>query len=351
MKQQTRILAISLCLLLLFGALTGCAATANSSSKAAAPTALADTAAADWNTTEAAESPAANEEWAYDESTDTTDTTDSLNTQSYKGQSTLEAGTGSDLSAEKLIYTADVYLQTTQFDKTVQTLEGNVSAVGGFVESSNVYGDVAYNDDGTTRVVNRRAYYTVRVPAAQFDAFLTQTDGLGNVLSSSREAQNVTSSYTDYEARLSSLNTQEERLLDMLSKTTDVDSLVALEQRLSDVRYEIESIERNLRNLDRQITYSTVSLTLEEVEVYTPTVPVQRTFGEKMANAFAGGWTGFVRSVQRFCIDMASAAPALVLSLILVVAVLLIFRHIRKNRAQKRAAAQKPAAEDTQADK
>ena len=46
--------------------------------------------------------------------------------------------------------------------------------------------------------------------------------------------------YTDYEARLSSLNTQEERLLDMLSKSEDVETLIALEQRLSDVRYEIE---------------------------------------------------------------------------------------------------------------
>ena len=348
MKQRTRILAISLCLLFLFGALTGCAATASSNSKAAAPTALADTAAAEAKPAEFAESPAASEEWAYDESADTVS---SLNTQSYEGQGTLEAGTGSDLSAEKLIYSADVYLQTTQFDKSMQTLEGNVFAAGGFVESSNVYGDVVYNDDGTTHVVNRRAYYTVRIPAAQFDAFLTQTDGLGNVLSSSREAQNVTSSYTDYEARLSSLNTQEERLLDMLSKTTDVDSLVALEQRLSDVRYEIESIERNLRNLDRQITYSTVSLTLEEVEVYTPTVPVQRTFGEKMANAFADGWIGFVRGVQRFCINMASAAPALVLLVILVIAVLLILRRIRKNRAQKRAAAQQPADETTQTGK
>ena len=59
--------------------------------------------------------------------------------------------------------------------------------------------------------------------------------------------------YTDYEARLSSLNTQEERLLDMLSKSEDVETLIALEQRLSDVRYEIESIERSLRNYDMQI--------------------------------------------------------------------------------------------------
>ena len=90
----------------------------------------------------------------------------------------------------------------------------------------------------------------------------------------------MTSQYTDYEARLDSLRTQEERLLAMLEKSEDVESLIALEQRLADVRYELESIERNLRNLDLQISYSTINLNLQEVEVYTPTVPVQRTFSE-----------------------------------------------------------------------
>ena len=60
-----------------------------------------------------------------------------------------------------------------------------------------------------------------------------------------------------------------------------MESLVALEERLADVRYETESIERNLRNMDMQIRYSTVSIDLDEVEIYTPTVTVQRTFGER----------------------------------------------------------------------
>ena len=120
----------------------------------------------------------------------------------------------------------------------------------------------------------------------------------------------MTSQYTDYEARLDSLRTQEERLLAMLEKSEDVESLIALEQRLADVRYELESIERNLRNLDLQISYSTVNLNPRgEVEVYTPTVPVQRTFSEKLSDAFSDGWTGFVRGLQYFCLGLASSLP------------------------------------------
>ena len=263
MKHYKRYLALICALLLAVCVFTGCSASTNAAYDTATgyfSSYKTEDAPAAAEASMPAETPMADESWAEPEET--------VSTQSYSGEDGLTPTADSALSAEKIIYSADLYLQTTEFDKTMQTLEQNVAACGGFVEGSNVYGDIRYNDDGTTQVVNRTAYYTVRVPAAHFEGFLKQADGLGNVLSSSRNAENVTSSYTDYEARLSSLNTQEERLLDMLKKTTDVESLVALEQRLSDVRYEIESIERNLRNLDRKITYSTVSLTLEEVKAH-----------------------------------------------------------------------------------
>ena len=215
-------------------------------------------------------------------------------------------------------------------------------SVADFVESSNVTGDTQYNSDGTTSIVNRWAYYTVRIPCEQFEAFLHETEGFGNVISTSRDAQNVTSAYTDYEARLSSLNTQEERLLDMLSKSEDVETLIALEQRLSDVRYEIESIERSLRNYDMQIRYSTVELDLREVEVYTPTVPVRRTFGQKLSDSLSDGWTGFARGVQNVILSLASALPALVLLAVIVIAVIAGIKTARKKRKAKFTAQQEP---------
>lgn len=245
----------------------------------------------------------------------------------------------------KIIYSAELELQTTQYDESVAALEASVASFGGFVESSDSCGDVCYEDDGSTRVINRMAYYTVRIPAEHFEQFLSMADGFGNVLSSSRYAENVTSRYTDYEARLDSLYTQQERLLAMLEKADDVESLIALEQRLSDVRYEIESIERNLRNLDMQIGYSTIHLNLREVEIYTPTAPVQRSFGEKMSDSLSDGWSRFVRRVQNFCIDFVYSLPGLVIVVIAAAAGVLIGRKaVRRRRAKMQA--QKAAAEE-----
>lgn len=237
--------------------------------------------------------------------------------------------------AQKIIYSADLRIQTTEFDAAARALEQAVASFGGFVENSDVYGNVNYNNDGTTTIVDRSAYYILRIPAASFEAFLQQADGLGNVLSSSRTAQNVTSQYTDYEARLSALYTQEERLLDMLAKASEVESLIALEERLADVRYEIESIERNLRNLDMQIGYSTVCIDLQEVEVYTPTVPVKRTFGEKMSDSLQDGWNDFVRGWQNFLIGFVGILPGLIVFALIVGGGLIVFFRIWNRKKTK----------------
>ena len=250
--------------------------------------------------------------------------------------------------SEKIIYSGHVNLETTDFDEAIAALDRAVREYGGFVQDSSVDGWSRDNGDGTFTVMDRSANYVVRIPCAKFDAFMAMTNGIGNVTSSSRTAENVTSQYTDYEARLSSLNTQEERLLAMLEKSEDLESLITLEQRLSEVRYEIESIERNLRNLDQRLAYSTVTLWLQEVEVYTPTVTVQRTFGEKLSDAFADGWRGFVRGLQGFVLWLAESLPSLVVLAVIAGGVVLVIVRIRKRAKGKKAQVQAEKQENDQ---
>lgn len=341
--KKTRLLALVLALVLTCS-LAACAA------KSAAPMAYDSTASAadNYKTEEtSAEMPAEAPAMAETESEWTEN---SITTQSYDEQSTAANEPAGDAPteslADKMIYSANLEIQTTEYDAAIAALESSVTAFGGFVEQSNTYGDIRYNDDGTSRVVNRMADYVVRVPAKRFQEFLSQADGLGNVLSCNRYAENVTSHYTDQEARLASLYTQEERLLSMLEKSEDVESLIALEERLADVRYEIESIERNLRNLDRRIAYSSVTISLHEVEIYTPTKPVQRTFGEKLSDALTDGWRSFSRGVQYFLIDLVYALPGIILFLLIAGAAVLIALRLRKKHKAKKAAKAAKAAEE-----
>ena len=130
----------------------------------------------------------------------------------------------------------------------------------------------------------------------------------------------------------------------------DLESLITLEARLSEVRYEIESIERNLRNLDQKLAFSTVNLELREVEIYTPTVSVQRTFGEKLADAFSDGWNGFVRGLQRFILWFAEVLPALVLWALILGGAVLTFFGIRKRIRRKKQKEREEAQNNKQAE-
>lgn len=326
MKQKKTILALLLVLLIL--CLPACGAATDS---AAFDTGDANTSAFLSGATQdaiAAEMPMEAEIAVTSEEAD-------LSTTSADGAGGLDVEVVEDFT-EKIIYTGYVNIETTAFDASLTALEQAVTEAGGFVQDSSVEGYSRTNSDGTTTVVDRWASYTVRIPADQFTAFMAMADGLGNVTSSSKNAQNVTSQYTDYEARLDTLYTQEERLLAMLEESGDLDSLIALEARLSDVRYEIESIERNLRNLDQKLAYSTVNLTLQEVEIYTPTVPINRTFGEKLSDAFADGWSGFVRGLQNLCFGLAAALPVLVLLVVLAVLAIAVVRKVRRQRRARK---------------
>jgi len=57
-----------------------------------------------------------------------------------------------------------------------------------------------------------------------------------------------------------------------------------LEKRLSDIRYELESMESQLRLYDNQVDYSTVTISIDEVNQFTPTAP--ETVGQRIGSGF-----------------------------------------------------------------
>ena len=237
--------------------------------------------------------------------------------------------------SEKIIYTAGISMEAIDFDAASDALTASVKAIGGFVENSSVYGDTVYDADGSVRIVNRNANFTFRIPVASFDAFLAQAGEIGNVTSKNVNAMNVTSQYTDYEARLDSLRTEQTRLLELLEKADNIDALIALENKLTDVRYEIDAIERNLRNLDNQIAYSTVDVFLHEVTGYRTSVSAQRTLWQRIADAFVSGWQNLVEALGNFIVFLSGAFFGLVILAIIIVVIIRIIRGKKKKPAEK----------------
>ena len=319
MKKTIRALALAMALLLLLGACS----------------AGSDTAVA----SDSMDTASSSSSWDSGAGQNTTATTEDTAAESAPSEPQEGLGSGGTAQtpaepdpAEKLIYTAELTVETQDFDYAQSWVERLVGELGGYIERSDVSGNSRYESDGSVRIMDRTASYTLRVPADQFQDALEVLGAAGNVVQSATYVENVTSQFVDQEARQASLEVEEERLLELAAQAPDVETLIALESRLSEVRYEIESIERTLRNLQNQVDYSTVHLTIYEVAVYTPTAPVQRTFGERLGSAFQSGFEGFVDGCKNFVLWAASSLPALILLAAAVVVVVVVLRKRWKAR-------------------
>lgn len=233
-----------------------------------------------------------------------------------EAKASMLAGTGaSDTSAaadaladRKIIRTLRISAETKAFDQAASAIEAQTAALGGYIESSSRSGG-SIRSSGS--VVARTADYTLRIPAEQLDAFRA---GLGsdiNIVSESSSVSDITDQYFDVDARLETLKIQEERLLAMLETATELEYMLTLEERLAEVRYEIESYTGTLRRYDSQVAYSTVRLTLEEVIEYTAVTPTPQTFGERLGVAFRDSWSSFADGCKNFAIGFVYVLPTL----------------------------------------
>ena len=225
-----------------------------------------------------------------------------------------------DETAQKIIYNADINMESTDFDAARDTLLAAVDDCGAWMEYSSLSGDAKDHD--------RYAYYTVRVPVENYRTFLAAVGEAGSVLDLSETAENITSSYIDVQARLSALEAQRDRLDELADQAETTADLLEIESQLSDVQYQLENYTRQLRSMDQQVSYSTVDIYLREVATLTPTGV---TFGERIADAFGGGWDAFVGFLQGLVIALVYLWPVLLIA----VAVVFILRKVWKKRSKK----------------
>lgn len=167
-------------------------------------------------------------------------------------------------SGRKLIRNFELSLETRQFDALYQDIQRDVTANGGYFENASLRSNGLYGD-GT-----RTVYLVVRMPADQADAFLQNiTKALGedgSILYQNEAVEDVTLRYTDVESHKKALETEQVRLLELLKKAESVEDIISIENRLSEVRYELESYASQLRQFDNQIDYSTFTIDVNEVQ-------------------------------------------------------------------------------------
>lgn len=237
-------------------------------------------------------------------------------------------------SERKLIRTVDLYTETEQYDDLLAALEVQIASLGGYVEYRYQYNGNVYENRTYLR---RSSTLTVRIPSDRLDEFITRVGESSNIVNKEERVEDVTLRYVDLESHRNALVTEQERLLELLEQAETVEDLITIESRLSQVRYELESMESQLRTLMNQVSYSTVYLSIQEVQRLSPTeeVTIWGRMRQGLADSFYNLGMGFQNGFVGFVINL----PYIVLWLIVIVILFfvgrLLWRLFKKRYAMK----------------
>lgn len=266
-------------------------------------------------------------------------------TASGDATDTESAAAENELNPEKLVYTASVELETKDFDAAVDQLNERLDEVGGIIQDENFYDDTPWEyyygiyDDSTTRKVSgyKRLVTTVRVPTANLDAFLNDIGGIGHVTSSSSYVSNITQEYYSTKSYLESYQNQLEVLLGMYEQCETIDEMITVEQRISEVQAEINQLTTRISSYDRDVAYSTVTITMNEVTEYsdTPREQEEKSFGEKVVERVINSWHTMLDVLEHllyFIIDIMWLL--IIIGIILTLVIVINRKHKKKLMAK-----------------
>ena len=246
-----------------------------------------------------------------------------------------------DKANVKLIYRASMSVQTREFEETQAAIRQLVDGMGGWFENAETYYGSYYGNN------LRNAYFTVRVPAAKYSEFLAAVGNSCHITNLSQNVEDVSLAYSDIETRLATLQTKHERLLDLLSKATEMTDIIDLENALSDCEYQIDSYTQSKNRYDSLIGYSTVNIDISEVAELADSVVEDQSFGARLGRTLKRGVSNFLDGLDDFVMWVSYHLIGLIIFAVLVViAVKLIRSH---NDPEKVAARQAKRAEKLEA--
>lgn len=228
------------------------------------------------------------------------------------------------LKNAKMIYTARLEAETTDFQTCAQAIEEQALKLGGYLESAEVN---SYNSGC------RSGNYVVRVPAESFRTFLKAVGEIGHVVYQQNDSQNISEMYYDTESRLTTQRTKLERLQKLLAQAENMEDLITIESAIAETELAIEQLTGELRHYDALVDFATVTISLDEVVRLSTVETAPPGFMERLGRSFADGLTHFGDFLQNLAIALAYSWIWL---LILAAVVVLLVRRARKRAPFRR---------------
>lgn len=237
----------------------------------------------------------------------------------------------SDLPEDrKLITTVNMSVETEDLDVVLAQIEKRTKELEGYIGNTNVQNGSTYDNNRY-----RSATITVRIPAKSLNSFLDKVGEISNVVSSQKTVDDVTLTYVATESRKKALEAEEERLLEFMKQAKNLDELLTIEKRLTEVRSELETVNSALRVFDNQVNYATINLNIDEVKEYTETKEPE-TVWERIGTGFKKSMKNIGNFFKELFVILAVGSPYIVITaLVPIIIITSIKLKNRKNRKEK----------------
>ena len=230
---------------------------------------------------------------------------------------------------QKLIKRVNMDAETEDLEALLPQLMTEISNLNGYVESQEVYNGSSY-----AAYRYRNARLTIRVPAENLDSLVAQVKGVSNVVSYNESVEDVTLAYVDMETRILALETERDRLLELMEKAETMSDLLEIEARLTQVRGDLESINSQLKVLQNQVSYATIELYINQVKVYTEVE--EQTVWQRISSGFTKNLKNLGEDLVDFFVWVVTYSPQLILwAGIITVAVIVLRRNFKKRKVKK----------------
>lgn len=231
------------------------------------------------------------------------------------------------LLEEKLVYHCNLNIETLDYPAAITSIKETISKYGGVIqsESESDSGHDWYYADYRKTGGTMHNYLEVRIPSKDYENFLSELDGIGKIISKSTSVDNISQKYYDTTAQIEALQIQEKNLLAMLEKCETIEDMITVEQRLSEVQYELNTLQTDRRYMDMDVAYSYVNINVSEVMEYRQdSEPIRRnTFVDRLKNTILSTGRGFLYFLEGLLFLVIHLAPYV---LIIVLICFIFFR-------------------------
>lgn len=229
---------------------------------------------------------------------------------------------------KKIVKTGHMSITTAEFDHSASSIENITNSYGGYVESS------SFNNNSVNGREYRNGSYTLRVPSEFYDDVKKEIQSLGKINNFSDNIDDFTSQYLDIESRLYTKKAEETRLLELLEQAESIEDIITVEERLSYVRTDIEIYEMHLKNIDDNVSFSTLSINITE-DANAVITTVDAGLLERIGAGFKSSVNNTIMLFENIVVGAAQLSVPLVFVLILVVVGVNVYRLRKKKNTSE----------------